>query len=344
MKDIEAKILRFNHLSDEEQEVVESYVQDHDEWSDLLRDVKMIGELTDKVQLLQDPTASDEALAHYAVARHFSFGSTSTRLEAIFRDVEQRLEENPELRRRLDEIEERIEESLHTLDVEAHFERVTGHSLEDAQHDASQAAVTTVGARSRDRSAEEVPLLGWIGRLPTGVRWAAATVVTLLVLYGGLFLVSEWTQEPAQRLAVVDIDETEIEGYEPRVRGEAPANSAEELTADEAYLQALHHLRDAQTTTLGLFPRYDGEALEEARDLLQTVVDDEEAGTFVQLEAHFFLGKTLLAQSHIEEARSHLRTVAMGEGRHTEEAVDILTALEEHYPAYEEEMEMQSTP
>jgi TolA-binding protein len=98
-------------------------------------------------------------------------------------------------------------------------------------------------------------------------------------------------------------------------------------------VQALHQIRQARTTTLGLFLRYDPERLRRAEELLQEVVAAEPPGTFLQLEARWYLGKVNLAQGEVEPARDQFKTVAQQQGHHAHEAAELLLELQRVAPA-----------
>ena len=164
-------------------------------------------------------------------------------------------------------------------------------------------------------------------------RVAVRAALVLAVAYGALWLGGRWTQGEVQRLAAVDVSETVIEGYETRTRSAAPPATAEARSPDALFLEALQHLRRARVTTLGLFPRYDDARLARAEALLAAVVKREAQGSFLQLEARFFLGKVHLAQGDAEAARPHLKAVAAEEGRRAEEATRLLLQLQDAAPA-----------
>lgn len=346
MEDIESKILQFYQLPADEQQAVRAYVQEHDKWAQLFHDVQVLNQLAEDIRVVREMPPGDEALAYYVIARYVGLEGEADAGCEIFAEIERRLDGDAALQRRLERIETRVDEALASFASEDHLERVTGYSLDGLEvESASDEVSSTPGAAEPEASQgsvsdapdrNESALAALWERLARPLRWGGAVALVLVLTYGALVLVSTWTQEPAERLAVVDLDETEIEGYEPRVRGEGANATVDDRPADEIYLEALYRLRNAQSATLGLFPRFDDEELNTAREQLQSVVDDDQAGSFVQLEAHFFLGKALLAQNEVEDARHHFQAVAMGEGRHTEEAVDILAALEDHYPMYDE--------
>lgn len=326
MDNIEEKILQFGALSPEAQQNIEAYVRDHPEWKAMLRDVKALETMCRDARLMY--RADDEVLAYYVVARRTQL-EPSAALRAVFRRLEERLAGDPELRARHDALQGRLEELAASLDPAAQFEKLSGYdmaSLDDLS--VGPSPKQTAPDEGGHQSASEARILA----LPRAIRWAAAAVVLVGLLYGGLYVVSEATQSDADQLALVNLSETQIEGYELTMRG-APA-TADTASSDALYLEALRTLRSARTSTLGLFPRYDRDRLAQAEQLLERVIEREAPRSFLQIEAHFFLGKVHLAQGDVEAARSNFQTVARQEGRRTSEAVDILTKLQEMYPAH----------
>jgi hypothetical protein len=145
-----------------------------------------------------------------------------------------------------------------------------------------------------------------------------------------LYLASEWSQSELEELAALQPSEMQVEGYTLRLRGAETSAAAD---PDVTYRQALATLRDARQSPLGLFPHYNTEGLARAGTLLTQVIDQEEAGSFLQLEAHYFLGKVRLAQEDTEQARFHFKTVVEGEGSKAREAATILKELQRIAPS-----------
>lgn len=154
----------------------------------------------------------------------------------------------------------------------------------------------------------------------------------LVALYGLLYLIGLLAQPRLERMADLDASAVEVEGYrlEEYVEETPEDDSA---SAQARYLRALAHLREAHTSTLGLFPGYDEERLSEAARLLGEVIEQAESGSFLQQEAYFYLGKARLAQEKPSEAREALRQVALSEGRNSERAAELLRELHEVEPA-----------
>jgi len=68
---------------------------------------------------------------------------------------------------------------------------------------------------------------------------------------------------------------------------------------------------------------------------LEQVVAREPTGSFLAMEARFFLAKTHLAQEQPGAAREQLQVLARVDNRRAEEAVEMLQGLQEVAPVAE---------
>lgn len=364
MNTLEHDIFRYVDLSDAEQRAVEKRVAEHPEYEALLTEVKQLEAELRRVRL---PSAADKEeampgalLALYAIDRaHSAHVTDRGALRPFFEDVEARLAYDTDLQHRMQPMIDRAQELDDAFDVTSHLQAVTGIKLEsvpvhdNAERGDENGAIASTGVpvenvpeENRRKNATTAPSSSRANRgaasrnahtesprhiseqVWLGMRYAAMTAALLLVVYGGLLGISIATQAPAERMAVLDPDEMKVEGYQVRTRSATAAPRSN----DERFLRALDVLQSAHSAPLGLFPRFNEAEVREAQDLLTTVVDNEEAGSFLQLEASFFLAKTHLAQSEIEPARAALKRVVMGEGRRINEATRMLESLQRHYP------------
>ncbi len=320
MNNVEAKILSYPHLQDDEQEDIEAYVEAHPEWVPLLSDVRALESASES-----SPKAfSDDLIATYVTVRHVHPDAVPPELQETFSVLEDALEERPALRRKVEAARARLRDAESALDPAAHFEALTDHTVEAAT---DPAAATT--ASGQDATARE-PRLDDALRLPLIMRWVGAVMVALGLVYGGLYGASRMGQSTLDRLAAVEVSDRVVESYNSgAVRGPAP--SSQTTSVDAQYLEALSRLRAARTTTLGLFPRYVPEELAAARTRFRTVLESVEPRSFLALESHFYLGKIALAQERLPVARRHFSAVVRGEGRRDKEAHQILTVLQQEY-------------
>ena len=324
MENVEEQILSYPHLSVEKKREVESYVEAHPQWASLLDDVRSIESIVRDVD-----GASEALLTTYVVVQHLHPEQASSELEDAFRRLEHKMEEDPGLQERAETIRQRLENAEATIDPVTQFEELTGHSVNPEAEEMSAATEST--ASSRDTSPSLSTLLDELLRLPLAVRGVGAAVALLLGTYAVLFVASEASQSTLDRLATVNVSSQVVNNYtSTATRSAVP--SADTVTADQLYVDALTAVRNARTSTLGLFPSYDTQTLNRAEELLTQVLDRTEAGSFLALEAQFYLGKVKLAQGQVEPARSHLKIVVQREGRMAAEAQSILKTLQEEYP------------
>lgn len=327
MDDVEEQILSYPHLSVEEQREVEAYVESNPEWVPLLKDVRSIEHLSGRTQ---GDLPSDALLATYVTVQYLHPEAVPPRLQAAFSDLEARIEEDETLRRDVDAARQRLQEAEASVDPVSHFESLTGHTLDP--EGTSESTVEPESSESREASPS---LLEVFLDLPVLLRRGAVAAVVLLGLYGGLYGVSSALQSPLDRLAAVEVSSQVVDSYaETSLR--SPVPEADTASADEQYLEALSILRGARTSTLGLFPRYDQEALAQAEREFNHVLERIEPGSFLALEARFYLGKISLAQEEVEAARRHFKTVVKKEGRQADEAYEVLKTLQQEYGASSE--------
>lgn len=342
MNDLETRIVQYPDLAPVEQQAVEEEAAGRPEQAALLAEVKALDRALEAAGALGPvPSAEDlddEALARFLAAPRS--GSDPPAFERLAEALEE-AEEESALRERCAALARR----LHALEAEstdpaAHFEALAGDPSEElpeagghSENGNTGRVAEPVPGRPLARLADEEegaarPASRW-----RYARYAAVAVGAVLVLYGALWGGSRLSQSKMERLARVEGERLSVEGYglrDLRLRGgEAASSDTSAASLDERYLRGLRGLRSARTSTLGLFPRYQDEPLRRATRMLQTVAREAEPGSFVQLEALFFLGKARLAQGDRAGATQALRRVVAGGGRLAPEAQEILGALHE---------------
>lgn len=324
MDNVEEQILSYPHLPVEEKRDIEAYVEANPEWAPLLRDVRSIEHLAERTEA---DRLSDALLATYVTVQHLHPEEVPSRLQDAFAELEARIEEDETLRRDLDAARRRMQEAEAAVDPVSHFESLTDHTLDPEPSPEPAADPESSEAGEASPSLLEVFL-----NVPVLLRRGAVAVVVLVGVYGVLYGASTALQSPLDRLATVEVSSQVVDSYaETTLR--SPVPEADTASVDEQYLRALSTLRKARTSTLGLFPRYDQDALAQAEQGLSRVLEQVDAGSFLALEAHFYLGKISLAQEEVVAARRHFKTVVTEEGRQSDKAYDILKALQQEYEA-----------
>lgn len=328
MDDLEEKILSYPHLSGEEQREIEAYVEEHPEWAPLLRDVRSVEGLSANVRA---DLPSDSLLATYVVVEHLhpdGDREISEQLRAAFARLEARIEEEESLRREVEAARRRLGEAESSIDPVAQFEALTEHSLGLESGAESDEKTSESDAEASPRTSPS----WWeaVRALPRFVRLGGAVAAVLVGVYAGLYGVSLATQSPLDRLAAPEVSEQVVNSYTNAEMRSAGA-ATEGASVDDQYLEALSRLRAAHVSTLGLFPRYDAERLDQAKQGFGQVLEEVDPNSFLALEAHFYLGKIALAQDDIATARTHFKTVVQREGRQTQKAYEILKTLQREY-------------
>lgn len=306
---IEEKITLYPELSGEERATVEAYVEAHPEWKSALDEAKRLDRLLNDVrQLGQDPSG-DEALAYYVVTRHLQPSRAPGTISDLIRRIEEQIARDPAMAIRVAEMEARLQAAEESSPASEQFERLMKQhrSISESASNGSEA-----------ESHEERPAA-------SSTLWRmAAALAALIALYGVLYLAGDLMRPPHERLAEFTEQELALEGYEV-TRGEAYSNGPGEPMG--IYLDALAHLRAAESSVLGLFPRFDEVRLNAAATRLQEVLEIEPADSFLAGEAAFLLGKTELGRGNVESAEQAFRRVVEMDGRKAPEARRLLADL-----------------
>ncbi len=324
MNDVEEQILSYPHLSEEEQHEVEAYVESNPEWAPLLRDVRSIEHLSANVQA---DLPSGALLATYVVVQHLHPEEVPPGLQRAFSKLEARIEDDESLQREVEAARRRLKAAESAIDPVSHFEALTAHELEtevvpERTEDPEPASTATQKTTPS--------LLEVILNLPRLARRGMVVALVLVGAYGALYGVSQATQSTLNRLAAVEISDQVVENY-ANAEMRSPMPGTDTASVDDRYLDALSALQEARVSTLGLFPRYDSEVLNRADRRLDEVLAQVEPGSFLALEAHFYLGKISLAKEEVDAAQRHFKTVVKNEGRRADEAYQILKTLQQEY-------------
>lgn len=308
MTAIQEKLLLYDDLSSADQEEVTRYVQAHPEWASVLAEVRALHAL-----LGTGRTAAPDAtaVAAHVLARALD-GTPTPERAATHARIEAALVEDPTLARQARAMHRALERlAAEADDPVAHFEHLTGRRL----------APVSVSAGS-----PPARVLPWASQ---PLRFALAACLALGVLYGALTLAGPLAQPERARLADLGGLPNDYEGLQ--LRGEASAGR----TADR-YALALEALAAARSTTFGLFPHYDDDALDAVAVRLREVVNASGPGSWEGAEALYALGRLRLYQGQDEEAVWAFQSVVAHDGPHASEARRTL--------AYLQRVEMEEAP
>ena len=201
----------------------------------------------------------------------------------------------------------------------AQFERLSGHVLEpDADAGMRPFRGRIAGGDGHPTDSRAARLA--VDRVParpvrkSPLRWAAAAGLVLAMVYGGLFAGSSWMlPEDAQVADVENISAT----FRP-VRG---------ADRSDDYDRAVRLVNDARVSTLGLFPRYENEGLEEAADLFAEIASDSPTDLYGQ-EAALAIGRIRLYQGQTDKARIALESAVARGSYRAPEAVRLLNYID----------------
>ncbi|MDX1440346.1 MAG: hypothetical protein R3284_10640 [Rubricoccaceae bacterium] len=287
MNFIEQKILLFDELPEGDRAEVEAYLHSNRGAQALLDEGRALRRIL-SMGVDEAGEVGSEDVADYVVSR-----AMGEDLNTRFHRVEQAIRQNPELASIVTSLEENLSRmTANAEDPIAQFERLSGHAV--------SSQTSTRVSRANDRAAappaREMRL---VHRRP--MRLALAACIALVGLYGALWFAGSATTAEHHRIA--DLDEVSAAYEGPRFRGESSS------TDIERYEEAVALLRDARTSTLGLFPSYDFQKLGEAEQVLKRIVESSDEPTFVSMEAEFVLGRIYVHQQRYGEATEVLEPI-----------------------------------
>ena len=285
MQHIKEKILLYFDLPEDEKASVEQHVREHPELKALFAESQALHTMLKTVREEAIPDAS--ALIDYVLFSAITVGNPPADVAARHARTEAVVRERPELQAQV----EAIRSSLHRLtetaeDPIARFERLTMH---DQGSSLTPAADREAVARRQGM------------RLFRPVRLALAASLAFVAVYGALSVMSWQLQSERARLA--GLHNTAEVFEELRFRGQSIESRPDDL------VQSLEILREARSSTLGLFSSYDGDRLDAAAELAERVAADEEQTTLQRGQAHYILGKIRMYQGRDVEAARALQAV-----------------------------------
>ena len=138
-------------------------------------------------------------------------------------------------------------------------------------------------------------------RILRPLRLALAASLAFVAIYVVLSVMSWQLQTERARLAGLHNASDVFE--EMRFRGQSNDPPPDDL------VESLEILREARSSTLGLFPSYDEERLAAAAELVGGVAADIDQTTLRRIQAHYILGKIRMYQGRDVEAARALQAV-----------------------------------
>lgn len=163
-----------------------------------------------------------------------------------------------------------------------------GSTPETSTAETSTRATPRADRRAADRAAAGPPRTRSLGRL----RRLALVAVTCGIAYSAAFVGSTLARPERDRMAALD----EVSYRTPTLRG--GTTPAPEVRLAEAMAE----VRAARRSTLGLFPRYDADALDAAAAQLTGVAAESAPASAASQEARFALARVHLQQGRDAEA------------------------------------------
>jgi hypothetical protein len=315
MKNFDEYIWSFGQLARPQQEEIERYVAAHTEYIQVFEDVKSMYRMLEEVNAFTDEVPGDSALAYYIAHQYLQHHPLPDGLRTSFENMKRRIDRNPEIRLRFEEIRFRMDRIASHSDPLMQFEALTGHTLSPQSSPGSPPAS---GMFAGDREPTH-PLSRGRSR---GLRILGASLSLIVAATVFLFAANR-----IDRLAYTDPALLVLDGYEPVARSEyrLPATAG----IDEQFIYGQAALRDAQRAWLGIYYRYNQDRLDEAQDLFERVRRSGQETALLWHEATYYLAKIAIANEDLESARRLLNELTTNTGPRTVEAGSLLKRLAE---------------
>ena len=188
----------------------------------------------------------------------------------------------------------------------------------------------------------------------TSYRYAFTTVITLIVLYVGLFTVSSVTTPDYKK----DLFSTQNEDFY-LTRGRTSISFQKGLDALDKgdysdainylnldiekhnnessifysnYILGSTYLKAAESDFLGMFISFDEDKVQLAIENLKTSIEKNSSGSYenLNLDANYYIGRAYLLLDDIDSAKKHLETVVNNKGKFYKEAETIIESMEKN--------------
>ncbi len=188
----------------------------------------------------------------------------------------------------------------------------------------------------------------------TKVRYAFTTVITLIVLYVGMFAVSSITTPDYKKDLFSAQNEdfyltrgrTSISfqnGLDALYKGNY-SNAINYLNLDiekhnnessifySNYILGSTYLKAAESDFLGMFISFDEDKVQLAIENLKTSIKKNTSGSYenLNLDANYYIGRAYLLLDDFDSAKKHLEIVVNNKGRFYNEAETIIESMEKN--------------
>ena len=306
MTHITDRLDAYPSLAPHEREEVDAYVAANPEWETALHEVRQLAALLDRHRAGVSRVDVAEAVASEALG------------QTMDPEVADALATDAHLNAHADTVRQRVAELAAEMeDPVAQFERLTGRAAASPLSLVNTGSLPFPDRRADDRAPEPTVRPGRLRRAWT--RPLATAAALLVVAYSSLFLISTQTIPDRDRLADLGV----LSDYEPlRLRG----GEADDL--ERRLDVVLDEVDDARRSILGLFPRYDAEALDDVAIHLEDVVSAAAPGSSVHEEALFALARVRFVQEREAPARASLEALIEAGGARAPGARRLLDVLD----------------
>lgn len=325
MPRLRKKLLAFKDLNRQEQLELVEYLIAFPETFALVDAESLAAIFLQTPDLPSNDPATRAALAYVATYHYWSSHPPAGKVLALFTQVKAQLRERADLRAEFEAIEARALNLNAMQTPGAPVDSGTDHQ----QHPDASEEPERPDRLPRRRARAASSYLRWLRfDLPATpssrmLGGGLAVIAGLLVLYGILAIADRATRSELYHLAY---EEASIFPSSGSVR--SGVNGSQQI-AEQLLTDAVREVISSRRTVLGLFPRYDKERLQWAKEALRQVVRSEQANPWLRSEAGFLLGAVLIADGNLEEAECVLSEVAQGTSDRAEQAAAIIREIKD---------------
>ncbi len=278
-----------------------------------------LGNLLRAGRWLVDTDKDESQMVYWALDDH-AVSMRPLPLEYANRRFKKRIENDEEKAHAWREVKSTIlasESGLDSTDVKDHFQRVTGHSLEDVEGISIVKTVTTRGAARR-----RFPGLTLVGR---------RAIASIFALY--LVTVGFSGKELALPHSLMEIEGQAISWFE---RGETSRGVDEEweLEVRFKYYKAFTHMGESRTSVLGWFPGYERAELSVATELLKNAIVFQSVREVASSRSVLLLARAHMQLNQDDEASALLRMVIERGDEEAASASQLRVQLARKHPRF----------
>lgn len=321
-------------MDPQEQKAIDQYVEKHPELFDLLVDVKALYAQLAGAGFVNADVPDDVVLAYFVARENMGLGLGKGPLAKEYYRLQEMVEHDPQVRTRYVAIKARMESIAAQTNPASHFEQLTGYNLDTIPVHASSMeeagdwnqAETTHDAMARRRGDRKPARRTAIA---SSRQWIRPAMYACAAVFAGLVIFLNLNRN--ERLAYLYLDELEFE-MPAHMRGineegiDLPVDSSivvamgqieEQVNGQHTNYSHWARFRDAtelmlaaQKERLHVYYSYDEDILQQAEEILDGLLAEEDLSERLDRHARFILARIDLALGNTSDAVNQLQSLA----------------------------------